>query len=63
MDGDIAKDFFIRTTDVVFSNAKTRKFEYLSLHAPTCCLLNQFSCNPHFTSKYMILTAIYTGAF
>lgn len=62
MDGDIAKDF-IRTTDVVFSNAKTRKIEYLSItemHQLVAYLIT--SCNPHFTSKYMILTAIYTGA-
>lgn len=61
-DGDIKKDF-IRATDIVFNKKKTRRIEYLSIadmRKITGYLLN--SLNPHFTSKYMILFALFTGA-
>lgn len=61
-DGTIHKDF-VATTDLVFDKEKTRKVDYLSIDEIkrlTDYLLS--SRNKHFTSKYMILTAIYTGA-
>lgn len=61
-DGAIHKDF-VASTDLVFDKKKTRKVDYLSIDEIKK-LANYLvkTRNVHFTSKYMILTAIYTGA-
>ncbi|WP_395387061.1 tyrosine-type recombinase/integrase [Pediococcus parvulus] len=60
-DGAIKKDF-VATVQLVFDNSKTREVEYLSesdLKTLTAYLAK--TRNVNFTSKYMILTAFYTG--
>lgn len=60
-DGVITKDF-VSSTNIVYDAKKTKKIEYLNIDE-----MNQLAnylidnLNPHFTSKYMILTAIYSG--
>ena len=61
-DGDIHKDF-IDNVDLVFDKNKTRQVEYLNVEETR--KLRQYiidTKNRHFTAKYMILLAIYTGA-
>lgn len=61
-DGVIAKDF-VQNTNIVFSRKKTRIIDYLNIdemnHLVNYILKTK---NSNFTSKYMILLAIYTGA-
>lgn len=60
-DGVIHKDF-VAQTSVIFDKERTRRIEYLNvaeLNKLTAYLKN--TLNPHFTSKFMLLTAIYTG--
>ena len=61
-DGVIAKDF-VQNTNIVFNRKKTRVIDYLSIDEMNR-LVNYIlkTKNPNFTSKYMILLAIYTGA-
>lgn len=61
-DGAIHKDF-VASTDLVFDKKKTRKVDYLSIDEIKR-LANYLveTRNIHFTAKYMILTAIHTGA-
>lgn len=57
----ISKDFISRV-ELVYDKSRDRKIEYLNvkeLKRLTIDMLNNL--NPHFTSRYMILTAIYTG--
>lgn len=61
-DGLIAKDF-VHGVSLVFNKRNTRQIDYLSideLMALTDYILK--TLNHNFTSKYMILAAIYTGA-
>lgn len=61
-DGDIKRDF-IASIDIVFNRDNTRKIDYLNINEMQ--RLTQYlmhSLNPHFTGKYMILTALFTGA-
>src|SRR5699024_761333 len=61
-DGDIHKDF-IANVDLVFDKKKTRQVEYLNVEeTKKLCQYIMETKNHHFTSKYMILLAIYTGA-
>lgn len=61
-DGVTHKDF-IASTDLVFDKDKTRKVDYLSIDEIKKLVSYLVKTrNVHFTSKYMILTAIYTGA-
>lgn len=61
-DGDIHKDF-IANVDLVFDKKKTRQVEYLNVEeTKKLCQYIMETKNRHFTSKYMILLAIYTGA-
>lgn len=57
----IKKDFILNTT-MVFDPKLTQKIEYLNI-SDLQKLINYLksTLNPHFTSKYMILVAIYTG--
>ena len=61
-DGDINKDF-VEGTDLVYDKKRTRKVDYLSIKdmEKLCNYLTR-SLNHHFTAKYMILTALCTGA-
>lgn len=61
-DGDVKRDF-IRNTDIVYDASRTKHIEYLSIREMQR-LSNYLenSLNPRYTSKYMILTALYTGA-
>lgn len=61
-EGAIKRDFIDQTT-VVYDENRTRKIEYLNIDEVkqlTDHLLENL--NPNYTSKYMLLTAIYTGA-
>lgn len=61
-DGDIKVDF-IHGTNLVFNQSKSRKVEYLSISEMKTLsnyLLNNL--DSRFTSRYMILTALFTGA-
>ena len=61
-DGDIKRDW-IRGVDLVFNRQNTRQIEYLSIKDMQ--RLTEYltsSLNPHFPSKYMILTSLFTGA-
>ena len=61
-DGDIHKDF-IANVDLVYDKNKTRQVEYLNVEeTKKLCQYIMETKNRHFTSKYMILLAIYTGA-
>lgn len=61
-DCDITKDF-VEGTDLVYDKKRTRSVDYLSIQdMETLCNYLIESLNHHFTSKYMILTALYTGA-
>lgn len=57
----IPRDFTERTS-VVFDKTRTQQIEYLNI-AQMKKLVEYISSslNPHFTSKYMILLAVYTG--
>lgn len=57
----ITRDFTERTS-VVFDKTRTQQIEYLNI-AQMKKLVEYVgnSLNPHFTSKYMILLAVYTG--
>ncbi|MFT8632663.1 MAG: tyrosine-type recombinase/integrase [Liquorilactobacillus ghanensis] len=61
-DGVISKDF-VQNTSLVFNKKKTRIIDYLSIdemnHLVDHILKTK---NANFTSKYMVLLAIYTGA-
>ncbi|WP_295730381.1 site-specific integrase [uncultured Limosilactobacillus sp.] len=60
-DGDISKDF-IRNTDLVYDKSRTKEVEYINVkqfHQLANYCFNHL--NPRYTSKYMILTALYTG--
>lgn len=60
-DGVIKRDFTTQTT-IVYNNKNTRQIEYLNiseLNKLTNYLIKNL--NRHFTSRYMILLAIYTG--
>ncbi|RHW48273.1 site-specific integrase [Bombilactobacillus bombi] len=60
-DGAVKKDF-IQNTTLVFDRDRTQTIEYLNmkdLHKLVNYLESSLNC--HFTSKYMILLAIYTG--
>jgi len=61
-DGDITKDF-IAGTDIAYNRNKTRKIDYLNIEE-TKKITNYLTTtlNHNFTSKYMILLAIATGA-
>ncbi|CUQ99446.1 phage integrase [Lactobacillus phage EV3] len=60
-DGDVKKDF-IQRTNLVYDKSKTWKIDYLSIED-----MNKLvdylveTRNHHYSSKYMILLAIYTG--
>ena len=61
-DGDVKRDF-IRNTDIVYDASRTKHIEYLNIKEMqrlTDYLEN--SLNPRYTSKYMIITALFTGA-
>lgn len=60
-DGLIKRDF-IDNVSLVYDRTKTRKIEYLN-EAETKTLLSYLieTRNPHFTSKYMLITALATG--
>ncbi|WP_429971195.1 tyrosine-type recombinase/integrase [Fructilactobacillus sp. Tb1] len=61
-DGDINKNFINRVT-LVYDKSKTWKIDYLN--EKEMLMLTDYlikTRNKHFTSKYMILLAIYTGA-
>lgn len=61
-DGDINKDF-ITNVDLVFDKNKTRQVEYLNVEeTQKLCQYIIATKNRHFTAKYMILLAVYTGA-
>ncbi len=61
-DNDINKDF-VEGTDLVYDKKRTRAVDYLSIQdMETLCDYLIGSLNQHFTAKYMILTALYTGA-
>ena len=61
-DGDIKKDF-VEGTNLVYDKRRTRKVDYLSIEdMEKLCEYLTKSLNHHFTAKYMILTALYTGA-
>ncbi|WP_420222902.1 tyrosine-type recombinase/integrase [Pediococcus acidilactici] len=61
-DKAIEKDF-VYGVSMVFNKSKTRKIDYLNIdEMNTLSTYLRSSLNKHFTSKYMILTAIYTGA-
>ena len=61
-DGVVHKDF-VASTDLVFDKSKTREVDYLSIDEIQKLVSHLVKTrNVHFTSKYMILTAIYTGA-
>ncbi|WP_309109346.1 tyrosine-type recombinase/integrase [Bombilactobacillus bombi] len=59
---DAVKKDFIQNTNLVFDKDRTQKIEYLSMSDLTklVTFLHQ-TLNPHFTAKYMILLAIFTG--
>ncbi|MFT8747157.1 tyrosine-type recombinase/integrase [Liquorilactobacillus nagelii] len=61
-DGVISKDF-VQNTNIVFNKKKTRVIDYLNIDEMDR-LVNHIlkTRNSNFTSKYMILLAIYTGA-
>ena len=61
-DGDIKRDF-IENVDLVFNKNKTRSVQYLNIEDMQ--KLHDYliqTRNRHFTGKYMILTALLTGA-
>nr|WP_283581813.1 Arm DNA-binding domain-containing protein [Ligilactobacillus hohenheimensis] len=60
--GDVKRDF-IENVDLAFNKDKTRSIEYLNIDdmQKLCDYLIQ-TRNRHFTGKYMILTALLTGA-
>lgn len=59
---DINKDF-VEGTDPVYDKKRTRAVDYLSIQdIETLCDYLIGSLNHYFTSMYMILTALYTGA-
>ena len=61
-DGDIKRDF-IDGVSLVFDKNKTRKVDYLNIdELQRLCNYLIENLNPKYTSNYMILTAIYTGA-
>lgn len=61
-DKAIEKDF-VYGVSMVFNKSKTRKIDYLNIdEMNTLSTYLRSSLNKHFTSKYMILTTIYTGA-
>lgn len=61
-DGVVHKDF-VASTNLVFDKSKTREVDYLSIDEIQKLVSHLVKTrNVHFTSKYMILTAIYTGA-
>lgn len=60
-DDVITKDF-IENTSLVFDKRRTRSTEYLNIKEMTALTNYLFkTINYHFTAKYMILLAIYTG--
>lgn len=60
-DGYIKKDF-VQGTSIVFNKANTRKIEYLNIRELKILIDYLYSTrNIHFTSKYMIITALLTG--
>ncbi|MBZ2405153.1 tyrosine-type recombinase/integrase [Liquorilactobacillus hordei] len=61
-DGVIQKDF-VQNTSLVYNQKKTRQIEYLSIdEIQRLSGYIESSLNVHFTAKYMILLAVYTGA-
>lgn len=61
-DGVIQKDF-VQNTSLVYNQKKTRQIEYLSIdEIQKLSGYIESSLNVHFTAKYMILLAVYTGA-
>ncbi|MFT9412079.1 tyrosine-type recombinase/integrase [Liquorilactobacillus hordei] len=61
-DGVVQKDF-VQNVNVVFNKKKTREIEYLSVaEMSTLAAYISADRNINFTSKYLILLAIYTGA-
>lgn len=53
---------FTEQTSVVFDKDRTQRIEYLSIaQMKNLVTYVSASLNPHFTSKYMILLAVYTG--
>lgn len=60
-DGDVKKDF-IRNTDLVYDKSRTKQIEYLNIQEMQSLTKWCFkTLDPHVTSTYMILTALYTG--
>jgi len=60
-DNLLRKDF-IENTTLVFDKERTRKIEYLSVEQMQQLIDHLLSTrNPNFVSKYMILTALFTG--
>lgn len=60
-DGFIKKDF-IQGTQLVFDKERTRKIDYLNQDELQKLVAYLYSTrNSHFTSKYMLLTAVFTG--
>jgi len=59
---ELIKKDFINGTSVVYNSEKTRKIEYLNINEEKK-LINYLleTRNKHFTSKYMIITALLTG--
>lgn len=61
-DGTIYKDF-VQNTSLVYDNKKTRKIDYLNIdEINKLTKYLESTLNYHFTVKYMILLAIYSGA-
>lgn len=61
-DGVIPKDF-VQNINMVFNKKKTRIIDYLSIKEMNTLVAYLLKTkNPNFTSKYMILLSIYTGA-
>lgn len=60
-DGVIKKDFVARTS-LVYDKKRTQKIEYLNINEMTK-LVNYLTSqlDPRYTSKYMIILAVYTG--
>lgn len=60
-DGIVKKDFITHTT-LIFDKEKTQKIEYLNI-AEMTKLVNHLTnlLDPRYTSKYMIILAVYTG--
>ncbi len=59
---DIISKDFVSHIELVYDKSRDRKIEYLSVNELKALTDNMLiNLDPHFTSRYMILTAIYTG--